>query len=228
MLAFVPALAGANVCRQEQERPAGVVTRIAGGVLRGRRLRVARSKGLRPTSERVRAALFSILGAEAVEGARVLDLFAGTGALGMEALSRGAARADFVEVHGGSCREIRRSLEEFGLGETGRVHRGAVPRALDGLEGGYDLILRGPALRSGGLARTDGKDWRRESHERCGACGCGALFEAAPQKGLRTAGQERAQDLRGHRALHLRDWGPGWLTPSIRGLSTRSTTATWT
>ena len=152
MLAFVPALAGANVCRQEQERPAGVVTRIAGGVLRGRRLRVARSKGLRPTSERVRAALFSILGAEAVEGARVLDLFAGTGALGMEALSRGAARADFVEVHGGSCREIRRSLEEFGLGETGRVHRGAVPRALDGLEGGYDLIFADPPY--------DLEDWR--------------------------------------------------------------------
>jgi 16S rRNA (guanine966-N2)-methyltransferase len=129
-----------------------VVTRIAGGVLRGRRLRVARSKGLRPTSERVRAALFSILGAGAVEGARVLDLFAGTGALGMEALSRGAARADFVEVHGGSCREIRRSLEEFGLGETGRVHRGAVPRALDGLEGGYDLIFADPPY--------DLEDWR--------------------------------------------------------------------
>ena len=152
MLAFVPALAGANVCRQEQERPAGVVTRIAGGVLRGRRLRVARSKGLRPTSERVRAALFSILGAGAVEGARVLDLFAGTGALGMEAISRGAARADFVEVHGGSCREIRRSLDEFGLGETGRVHRGAVPRALDGLEGGYDLIFADPPY--------DLEDWR--------------------------------------------------------------------
>ena len=152
MLAFVSTLTGANGCRQEQERPAGVVTRIAGGVLRGRRLRVARSKGLRPTSERVRAALFSILGAEAVEGARVLDLFAGTGALGMEALSRGAVRADFVEVHGGTCREIRRSLDELGLGETGRVRRGALPRALDGLEGGYDLILADPPY--------DLEDWR--------------------------------------------------------------------
>ena len=228
MLAFVSTLTGANGCLQEQERPAGVVTRIAGGVLRGRRLRVARSKGLRPTSERVRAALFSILGAEAVEGARVLDLFAGTGALGMEALSRGAVRADFVEVHGGSCREIRRSLDELGLGETGRVRRGAVPRALDGLEGGYDLILAGPALRSGGLARTDGKDWRRKSDERCGDRGRGALFEAAPRGRVWTPREEGAQDLRGHRSLHLRDWRPGWLTPSIRGPSTRSTTGTWT
>ncbi len=100
----------------------------------------------------MRAALFSILGAEAVDGAKVLDLFAGTGALGIEALSRGAARADFVEAHGGRCGEIRRSLEEFGLDETGRVYRGTVPRALDGLEGGYDLIFVDPPY--------DVEDWQ--------------------------------------------------------------------
>ena len=87
-----------------------------------------------------------------MEDARVLDLFAGTGALGMEALSRGAVWADFVEVHGGSCREIRRSLEELGLDERGRVHKGAVPKALDGLEGGYDLIFLDPPY--------DMEDWR--------------------------------------------------------------------
>ena len=79
-----------------------------------------------------------------MEGARVLDLFAGTGALGIEALSRGASRADFIDIHGGSCREIRRSLNELGLGEAGRVRRGAVPGALDGIEGGYDLIFVDP------------------------------------------------------------------------------------
>ena len=137
-------------------------------MLRGRRLRAARTKGLRPTSERVRAALFSILGAEAVEGARVLDLFAGTGALGIEALSRGAASADFVEMHGGSCREIRKSIEDMGLGERGRVHRGAVPKALNGLEGDYDLIFLDPPydmedwqglmerIGDGSLVRDDG------------------------------------------------------------------------
>ena len=129
-----------------------MVTRIAGGALKGRRLRAARSRGLRPTSERVRAALFSILGADAVEGASVLDLFAGTGALGIEALSRGAARADFIEVHGGRCGEIRRSLDELGLGGVGRVRRGAAPGVLDGLEGGYDLIFLDPPY--------DLEDWR--------------------------------------------------------------------
>lgn len=74
-----------------------MTTRITGGAMRGRRLRSTKSAGLRPTPERVRSAIFSIVGAEAVESARVLDLYAGTGALGFEALSRGASWCDFVE-----------------------------------------------------------------------------------------------------------------------------------
>ena len=70
--------------------------RIVGGSLRGRRLRVP-DRGVRPTSERTREAIFDILGAERLEGASVLELFAGTGALGIEALSRGARSVDFVE-----------------------------------------------------------------------------------------------------------------------------------
>ncbi|HKW51912.1 MAG TPA: RsmD family RNA methyltransferase, partial [Candidatus Eisenbacteria bacterium] len=72
------------------------LVRIVGGSLRGRRLRVP-DRGVRPTSEKTREAIFDILGPRLVQGARVLDLFAGTGAMGIEALSRGADRADFVE-----------------------------------------------------------------------------------------------------------------------------------
>ena len=70
--------------------------RIVGGTLRGRRLQVL-DRGVRPTSERTREAIFDILGPGSVEGVRVLDLYAGTGALGTEALSRGASSTDFVE-----------------------------------------------------------------------------------------------------------------------------------
>ncbi len=73
--------------------------RIVGGAWRGRRLRVPSGPDIRPTSEFLREALFDILGAERVRGAEVLDLFAGTGALALEALSRGAAAATLVEVN---------------------------------------------------------------------------------------------------------------------------------
>ena len=80
-----------------------MATRITGGILRGRVLRSPAVAGLRPTSERVRAALFSIIGSDAVEGKRVVDLYAGTGALGMDALSRGAEHVDFVEQSSEDC-----------------------------------------------------------------------------------------------------------------------------
>ncbi len=121
-----------------------MVTRIAGGVLKGRLLRTVRSRDLRPTAERVRAALFSILGDEVIRDARVLDLFAGTGALGIEALSRGAMEVDFVESHRGRARDIRRNLQELRLCECGRVHNAKIPMALDFLGGGYDLIFLDP------------------------------------------------------------------------------------
>lgn len=118
--------------------------RITGGSERGRRLRRARGKGLRPTSERVRLAIFSMIGKEAVEGARVLDLYAGTGALGIEALSRGASWADFVEAHAGRCQNIRETLHDMGLTGLGHVYRARAERTLDALPGGYGLVLIDP------------------------------------------------------------------------------------
>jgi len=93
--------------------------RIIAGALKGRRLAPVKGR-IRPTSAKVREALFSILG-PAVAGLRVLDLFAGTGALGIEALSRGAAAAVFVEDHPESLKVLRRNLADLGLADRATV-----------------------------------------------------------------------------------------------------------
>ena len=97
------------------------LVRIVGGSLGGRRLRVSK-EGVRPTSERIREAMFDILGAERLLGARVLDLYAGTGALGIEALSRGAESVDFFEGNPMVARLLGENLRAFGLIDRGRVH----------------------------------------------------------------------------------------------------------
>lgn len=101
--------------------------RIVGGTLRGRNLATPAHEGLRPTSDRVRESVFNILahGIEgfAFEGARVIDLFAGTGALGIEALSRGAAYCLFVEESADARALIRRNIEAFGLQGVTRIFR---------------------------------------------------------------------------------------------------------
>ena len=90
--------------------------RIISGTCRGRRLIQIQGKDIRPTSDRVREALFNILGPR-VRGARVLDLFAGTGALGLEALSRGADHAVFMDQSKESCEVIRKNIDLCRLGE---------------------------------------------------------------------------------------------------------------
>ncbi len=90
--------------------------RVVGGVARGRRLRQVPGEGTRPIGDRVKEALFSILGAD-VEGARFLDLFAGTGSVGIEALSRGAAEAVFVDKATAAIRTLRENLSATGLTE---------------------------------------------------------------------------------------------------------------
>ena len=87
--------------------------RIIGGTHRGRRIAAPRGGHTRPTGDRVREALFNLVGP--VDGASVLDLYAGSGALGLEALSRGARRCVFVETDGAACRTIRANLETLGL-----------------------------------------------------------------------------------------------------------------
>ena len=113
--------------------------RITGGELRGRRLYVPKT-GVRPTTGRVREAVFSLLGS--VEGARVLDLFCGSGALGIEALSRGADDATLVDTRPGAA---RRNVEELGLTARATVLRSDARRFLRGAEeGSFDLVLCDP------------------------------------------------------------------------------------
>lgn len=122
-------------------------TRISGGSKKGRRLRSSKRSGLRPTSEKVRSAIFSLIGNEGVEGARVLDLYAGTGALGIEALSRGAALVDFVERDASRCRDLRENVAGFGFGEKSRIIRGKVERTLTRLDGRYAIVLADPSYK---------------------------------------------------------------------------------
>ena len=123
--------------------------RISGGSLRGRVLRpIEAAPGLRPTGARVREAIFDRLQHE-VRGAAVLDLFAGSGALAFEALSRGADRATLIELHPAVARGLLRQLRELALGERARVWQGdaqaflrrSPPRQL---AGPYDLVLVDP------------------------------------------------------------------------------------
>lgn len=101
--------------------------RVVGGQFRGRPLATPKDERLRPTSDRVREAVFNILlhGVPDVslEGAKVLDLFAGTGALGIEALSRGAASCLFVEQDAEARGLIRRNIEAFGLAGVTKIFR---------------------------------------------------------------------------------------------------------
>lgn len=97
------------------------MTRIVGGTHAGRRLRVPRGE-VRPSTERVREAVFNMLSArDRLSGAVVLDLFAGSGALGIEALSRGAASAQFIDASRAACAAITENLDALGL--SGRVVR---------------------------------------------------------------------------------------------------------
>jgi 16S rRNA (guanine966-N2)-methyltransferase len=100
--------------------------RVVGGRLRGRTLAGPKSPGIRPTADRLREALFNILihgYDDPITGARVLDLFAGTGALGIEALSRGAAFALFVDESAEARALVRENATALGLGGTSRIFR---------------------------------------------------------------------------------------------------------
>jgi 16S rRNA (guanine966-N2)-methyltransferase len=120
--------------------------RIVGGTLRGSRLDVADAPGLRPTPDRVRETLFNWL-MPAIQGARCLDLFAGTGALGIEALSRGAAQVDFVETDMRLAPLLRENLMR--LKQTAFVHRRDALQFLAATDARYDIVFLDPPFSAG-------------------------------------------------------------------------------
>lgn len=117
-----------------------MTVRVVAGEFKGRRLHAPRGARTRPTADRVREALFSMLGD--VSGARVLDLYAGSGALGIEALSRGAESAVFVERDRRALAALRRNLDA--VGAEAEVRHQDVARFLGHPEGTFDLVLCDP------------------------------------------------------------------------------------
>jgi len=116
---------------------------ITGGTLRSRRVPAPSGRAVRPTPARVKEALFSMLG-DRVPDARVLDLYAGSGALGFESVSRGALHATFVERHGPTADALAASARTLGIAERCTVLHAPVERAVAALDGRYDLVFADP------------------------------------------------------------------------------------
>jgi 16S rRNA (guanine(966)-N(2))-methyltransferase RsmD len=134
--------------------------RIVAGTARGRRLAAPGGDGTRPTSDKVRGAIFNVLG-QFFDGGRVLDLYAGTGALALEALSRGFAEATCVDASASAVEAIQRNAEACGLGGKVTVVRRRVLDALRALPPGtFDLAFvdppyaEGPGAALGALGRV--------------------------------------------------------------------------
>ncbi|MCS6953247.1 MAG: 16S rRNA (guanine(966)-N(2))-methyltransferase RsmD [Bryobacteraceae bacterium] len=118
--------------------------RVIAGEFRSRRLKTLPGWHVRPTPDRLREALFNVL-APRIEGCTFLDAYAGTGAVGIEALSRGAARAIFVEKHAPALRILRENLRVLGLESRAQVVRGEASRALGRLRA--DIVFLDPPYR---------------------------------------------------------------------------------
>lgn len=167
--------------------------RVTGGELAGRRIAVPRSAAVRPTADRVRESLFARLGrGGALEGARVADLYAGSGALGIEALSRGAAHVVFVDRAAACVAQLRRNLETLGVAARAEVRRGDAVATLARLAAAgarFDLVLADPpyaggeaerllgALAGAGVLAADGSAVVEVSRRRVPPCPAGLRLD---------------------------------------------------
>lgn len=175
--------------------------RIVGGTFKGRAIAAPGGRDTRPTGDRTREAVFNILShapwSAGIEGRRVLDLFAGSGALGLEALSRGAAFALFVETDAAARGAIRDNIEALGLFGTTRIHRrdatdlGIKPA---GLGDPFDLVFLDPpygrGLGAAALKRLGGGAWITDDAQ--------IVFEC---------GADETPDVTGFETLDTRDYG---------------------
>lgn len=118
--------------------------RIISGSARGRRLKGPPSHATRPMTDKVKGAVFNSLASLGVEPKQVLDLFAGTGAIGIEALSRGAVHADFVDMGREPCAVIRDNLRASGFDSKGHVHQTSVMAFIQRANRAYDFIIMDP------------------------------------------------------------------------------------
>jgi 16S rRNA (guanine966-N2)-methyltransferase len=126
--------------------------RVIAGSLRGRPLRGPKSNAIRPTSDIAKGALFSMLDSLIEPPATIADLFAGSGALGIEALSRGASHATFIDESRDAIGLVRQNLEALGLADAATLHLAALPRAIERLPSALDLVVLDPPYAWEGLA----------------------------------------------------------------------------
>jgi 16S rRNA (guanine966-N2)-methyltransferase len=126
--------------------------RVIAGKAKGHGLKFLKNSGIRPTSDLLRGAIFSMLESVATDWSRVLDLYAGTGALGIEALSRGAGRADFVEKKQRFCALIKENLERTGFSTQATVYCISAGKAFSVLEGEYGILFMDPPYNDPSVA----------------------------------------------------------------------------
>lgn len=138
---------GAGTSKQSNTKARQI--RIIAGDWRGRKLPVPEAEGLRPTQDHIRETLFNWLAFD-IAGAYVLDLFAGTGALGLEALSRGAAKVDFVDTNPKAVQQLRSNLSTLGSAAGQIHHQSALDYIKQAEDNSYDLIFLDPPFH---------KDW---------------------------------------------------------------------
>jgi 16S rRNA (guanine966-N2)-methyltransferase len=158
------------------------VLRIIGGAWRGRKLRFPEGPDIRPTPDRVRETLFNWLGGR-IAGAHCLDLFAGSGALGLEALSRGAAHVTFVEHDPRAARELGARLLEWGAGNA-RVECQDALAFLRGAAAPFDIAFLDPPFASGLIGSAAellaDRGWLRERARLYVECAAGAGVPQLP------------------------------------------------
>ncbi len=128
--------------------------RIIAGEAKGRRLKSLQGLRIRPTSDLLRGAIFSMLESVAGDWSRAVDFYAGTGALGIEALSRGAERVDFVECNPRLCALIKENLKQTGLTEQGNVYCMTTAKALSILKEEYSILLLDPPYDDSSISIT--------------------------------------------------------------------------
>ncbi len=129
-------------------RPKNNELRIIGGQWRSRKLGFIPAQGLRPTPDRVRETLFNWL-SPVIGGAKCADLFAGSGALGLEALSRGAQHCDFVDTSGTALAQISQHLNTLNAGAMGTCHPGSAQQYLEALTKPLDIVFIDPPFGGG-------------------------------------------------------------------------------
>jgi 16S rRNA (guanine966-N2)-methyltransferase len=170
--------------------------RVISGKFKGRRLVSFQAEHIRPTTDRVKETLFNKLMGR-IEGARVLDLFSGTGGLAIECLSRDAAWVDLVESHRKSLSIIRANLAALDIGEGFRIHPVDAFKYIEAGAGGpYDLVLADPPFT------------RRWAHELCTAVAASSLLGAGAWFVIEAAAKERVDEAYdGLERLDQRDFG---------------------